>query len=60
MMLTRAIISTTPITNLVAAAAGVQASFNSAHFLPHGHDTVEQMTDIAAAASQRQIQTLLE
>ena len=60
MMLIRAIISTTPITNLVAAATGVQASFNSAHFLPHGHDTVEQMTDIAAAASQRQMQTLLD
>ena len=60
MMLLRAIISTTPITNLALVAMGVQGSVTSAHFLPHGHETVEQVTSIAAAASQRQIQTLLE
>ena len=60
MMLLRAIISTTPITNLTLVAMGVQGSVTSAHFLPHGHETVKQVTSIATASAQRQIQTLLE
>ena len=60
MFILRVMMSTQPITNLSDTALGSQASFTSAHFLPHGHDSLAEMMDIQQAKAVREIQQILD
>ena len=60
MFILRVMMSPQPITNLSDTALGSQASFTSAHFLPHGHDSLGEMVEIQQAKAVREIQQILD
>ena len=60
MCILRGYVAESPITDLVAAAKGQQASFNTAHLLPHGHEVTAAVDAVAQAANRRMVQSLLD
>ena len=60
MFILRVMMSPKPITNLSDTALGSQASFTSAHFLPHGQDSLGEMVEIQQAKAVREIQQILD
>ena len=55
-ILLKGMLSTTPITNLEQVASTSSTSFNTAHLIPHGMDTADELTSIKSCIEQRDLQ----